>query len=61
MLKKIFSNNYIIPSHYFIFIDQIVVSAGNFLLSIIILRFLGLEAFGIFSFYWLFLLLINGL
>ena len=61
MLKKIFSNNYIIPSHYFIFIDQMVVSAGNFLLSIIILRFLGLEAFGIFSFYWLFLLLINGL
>ena len=41
--------------------DQIVVSASNFLLSIIILRFLGLEVFGIFSFYWLFLLLINGL
>ena len=44
-----------------IFFDQIVVSAGNFLISIIILRFLGLEDFGVFSFYWLFLFLIYGL
>ena len=44
-----------------IFLDQVIVSASNFLLSIIILRFIGLEVFGIFSFYWLFLILINGL
>ena len=44
-----------------IFLDQVIVSASNFLLSIIILRFIGLEVFGIFSFYWLFLILIYGL
>ena len=61
-MSKFFSSyNHIVLSHYFVFLDQIVVSASNFLLSIIILRFLGLEVFGIFSFYWLFLLLINGL
>ena len=61
MLKKILGCNYSIPNNYLIFLDQLVVSAGNFLISIIILRFLGLEVFGIFSFYWLFLLLIYGL
>jgi hypothetical protein len=61
MLKKILGYNYNIPNHYLIFLDQVVVSTGNFLISIIILRFLGLEVFGIFSFYWLFLLLIYGL
>jgi O-antigen/teichoic acid export membrane protein len=61
MLKKILGYNYSIPNNYLIFLDQVVVSAGNFLISIIILRFLGLEVFGIFSFYWLFLLLIYGL
>ena len=46
---------------YLIFLDQIIVSGSNFLISIIILRFLGTENFGIFSFYFLFLNLILGL
>ena len=45
MLKKILGYNYNIPNHYLIFLDQVVVSTGNFLISIIILRFLGLEVF----------------
>jgi len=43
-----------------IILDQIIVSGSNFLISILILRFLGIEDFGIFSFCWLFLILING-
>lgn len=61
MLKQLLSNFYNGSNHYYIFVDQILVSASNFLLSIIILRFIGLEVFGIFSFYWLFLILIYGL
>ncbi len=44
-----------------IFIDQIIVSGSNFLLSIIILRYLGIKVFGLFSFLWLFVLLINSI
>ena len=44
-----------------ILFDQSIVSLGNFLISILILRFLGIEQFGIFSFFWIFLLLINSL
>lgn len=43
-----------------VFFDQLIVSGGNFLLSIIILRFLGTEAFGIFSFLWLFIFFFNS-
>ena len=36
--------------------DQIVVSGSNFLISILILRYLGIEEFGVFSFFWLIIL-----
>lgn len=44
-----------------VFLDQAIVSGSNFLISILILRFLGIEDFGIFSFYWLLLFFIYGL
>ena len=54
--------NYFIkkPEYYFTLIDQIIISLCNFLVTIIILRVLGIEIFGQFSFLWLFLLLINS-
>ena len=48
------------PEYYFTLIDQITISLCNFLVTIIILRLLGIEVFGQFSFLWLFLLLINS-
>ena len=48
------------PEYYFTLIDQIIISLCNFLVTIIILRVLGIEIFGQFSFLWLFLLLINS-
>jgi len=44
-----------------IFLDQVIVSGSNFLISILILRFLGIGDFGIFSFYWLLLFFVYGL
>jgi len=44
-----------------ILFDQAIVSGSNFLLSIFILRFLGTEIFGIFSFLWLFILFLNSI
>ena len=41
------------------FIDQVFISGSNFFISIILLRFLGLEIFGVFSFFWLGILFIN--
>lgn len=41
--------------------DQIIVSGSNFLLSIFILRFLGAEVFGVFTFLWLFILFFNSI
>jgi O-antigen/teichoic acid export membrane protein len=41
--------------------DQIIVSGSNFLLSIFILRFLGAEIFGVFTFLWLFILFFNSI
>ena len=46
--------------YYFTLVDQVIVSLCNFLVSIIIIRLLGVEIFGQFSFLWLFLLLINS-
>ena len=48
------------PEYYFTLIDQIIISLCNFLVTIIILRVLGIEIFGQFSFLWLFLLLTNA-
>jgi len=42
-----------------VFLDQIVVSAGNFLTSIILARALGIEVFGYFSAIWLLVLISN--
>ena len=41
--------------------DQILVSGSNFFFGIVILRFLGAETFGLFSFLWLLVLLFNSL
>lgn len=41
------------------FIDQVFISGSNFFISIILLRFLGLEIFGVSSFFWLGILFIN--
>jgi O-antigen/teichoic acid export membrane protein len=43
-----------------IFVDQAIVSGSNFLISILVLRFVGIESFGIFSFIWLLLHFINS-
>ena len=61
MLINSLKKSIIGSNKYLIFLDQIIVSGSNFLISIIILRFLGTENFGIFSFYFLFLNLILGL
>ena len=43
------------------FADQIIISLGNFTITIILVKYLGLEIFGQFSFLWLFLLLLNAI
>ena len=48
-------------SNFLPFLDQAVVSGTSFLLSIFILRLLGLEIFGIYSFFWLIILFINSM
>ena len=42
-------------------IDQVIVSGSNFLSSILILRYLGIKEFGIFSFFWLIILFIYSI
>ena len=56
MVNSIFKTR----GYSFVLVDQGIVSLCNFIVTIIILRFLGIEIFGLFSFLWLFLLLING-
>jgi len=56
-IKKFFSR---ITNFNLTILDQVLVSGSNFLISILILRFLGINDFGIFSFYWLILTLINS-
>ena len=48
-------------SFIFVFADQVIVSMGNFLLTILIVKFLGIKTFGLFSYFWIFLLLINSI
>ena len=43
-----------------IILDQSIVSLGNFLITLMLIKFLGLREFGIFSFFWIFLLLIQS-
>jgi O-antigen/teichoic acid export membrane protein len=44
-----------------VFLGQAVVSGGNFLTSVILVRLLGLEAFGVFSVVWLLVLFSSSL
>jgi len=41
------------------FLDQSVVSAGNFLTTFLIIKFIGLEAFGLFSAIWIIIISTN--
>jgi len=61
-LQKINLFTYInnISDKLYILIDQSIVSLGNFLLTILILKFLGIKSYGIFSFFWLTILFINS-
>jgi len=43
------------------FIDQMLVSLSNFFFTFLLIKFLGLEIFGQFTFLWLLLLLINSI
>jgi len=43
------------------FLDQGIVSLSNFLTSLFIIRFIGIEAFGVFSIAWLIVLFINSI
>ena len=61
LIKEIIDYSLKKKSHGILLIDQAIVSGGNFILSIMILRFLGIKEFGLFSFLWLFLLLINSM
>ncbi len=56
-MAKIFKIN----GKFITLFDQIVVSASNFFISILILRYLGIEEFGIFSFFWLIILFIGSI
>ena len=47
--------------NYIVFIDQGLVSLGNFIISILIVKFSGLQIFGVFSFYWLIYILITNI
>lgn len=58
MLKK---KNNIFLKNYIVFIDQGLVSFCNFVISILIVKFSGLEVFGVFCFYWLIYILIFNL
>ena len=42
-----------IQNNVFVFLDQALVSGGNFLLGILLTRFLGLEAYGVYSLLWM--------
>ena len=44
-----------------VLLDQVVVSGGNFLLAIILIRLLGLETYGLFAMLWLGLLFVLSL
>ena len=44
-----------------IFFEQIITSGTSFISTIVIINFIGLHSFGIFTFYWIFYLLINSI
>lgn len=59
MIRKL--NNLIKNKKSLIFLDQILVSGSNFLLGILLARFLGLDLFGQFSLIWLFVLFFSSI
>ncbi len=61
MLKKL---HHIIQSNQekiLVLLDQVIVSGGNFLLAIVLIRLLGLETYGLFAMLWLGLLFVLSL
>lgn len=59
MINKL--NNLIKNKKLFVFLDQILVSGSNFLLGILLARFLGLDLFGQFSLIWLLVLFFSSI
>lgn len=59
MINKI--NNILRNKKLFIFLDQILVSGSNFLLGILLARFLGIDLFGQFSLIWLLVLFFSSI
>ena len=58
LIKSLFFNIY--PNSFSkTFYDQFVVSGGNFLSSLILIKFLGIEDFGIFSKIWIIIISVN--
>ncbi len=47
--------------NFLILFDQSIVSLGNFLITILLIKYLGIQEFGIFSFFWIFLMLVNSI
>ena len=54
-----FYNQFKLKKYNLVLLDQIIVSGSNFLVAILLVNFIGLEKFGLFSFLWLIYLLIN--
>ena len=44
-----------------IFFEQLITSSTSFISTILIINFIGLHSFGVFTFYWIFYLLINSI
>ena len=61
MFKTKFSYKNLLSLGNLILLDQIIVSGGNFLFSILVISFLGVKIFGIYSFFWLFILFVLSL
>ena len=61
IINKIKKFLFIKSDYQYVFFNQIIVSGSNFLISILVLRFLGVKTFGIFSILWLLLLFFNSI
>lgn len=60
MIKRIKNRLAASSAQLWTFIDQCVVSGSGFVLSVILVALLGIEPFGVFSLYWMIVLLISG-
>ena len=61
IINKIKKFLFIKSDYQYVFFNQIIVSGSNFLITILVLRFLGVKTFGIFSILWLLLLFFNSI